>query len=201
MQKTSLFVAGILAITAIWIAASEPAALELDELTADYLEDENSGRVLAEIRAKLTPSRLSLAISAQGARVDPIPGFQGVAGSNHITARELESLVSGDDLSVVTRQDGKQLVGSYRPVRWARIPERRFEGGRLIVDAKTRGARLVELVVEAPLFATGEQSIYLVVGLAPRLRIEVAIERVDGRLRGRILDIVSLSAHPVRTRQ
>jgi hypothetical protein len=195
-----------LAAILAWIAAAPPRAAErpptpravtLDERRFDYLEDEPTGRVLAEIRARLErqggDAVLRVTASAIGARVDPVPGWQGVRGSNRITAEEIASISANGRLCVETDVDGAAARrGSARTGRRGRIPERRIGAdGSIDVTAQTAAEYPLELIAETAPLGAGVHRTRLVLDGRPRLEIVTTTRGADGR----ILEIRAIDEH------
>src|SRR5204862_3427785 len=129
----------------------------LDRRRADYREDEDPSRILADLHAELVRdgSRAVLVVTASaiGPRVVAPPGVEGVAGSNSITSREIAALLEERRLDVVVRgPNGDESHGRALAGRLGTITQRRVEGDGSVVHAPVGGGpRLVELRCEAPL--------------------------------------------------
>ncbi len=197
----------LLAILALTVGATvylllpphEPQVL--DRRHADYVEDEGGGRVLAGLDLQLLRhadgTRLRITTSAAAPEVDPVPGFRGVSGANHITARELETTLQSGQLKMVTQiagQTGKHL-GRCWPGRRGHIRERRVDGdGKLLLDVKSQQTYLLEVHSESILLGDGEHDNYLEVKGVPRLRVRTVVDGATGR----IVEVESLGGHDIR---
>lgn len=171
----------------------------LDRKNADYLEDEQTGRQLADLGLRLVARRgevrLELQIAAQGPTVQPVPGFRGVHGANHITARELTEMLDRGQLKVVVLpRDGKgKRFGTVTALRRGRVPERRLDGDQLVVDAESLEEYVLAIHAESPVLAKGEHEVYVEAKGVPRLRVDVRV----GATSGRILAVTSLGGHNI----
>jgi hypothetical protein len=137
----------------------------LDERTADFHEHEEPDRVVAALRATLLRQGertwLRITASANGPRVDPPPGAEGVRGANLITSEELASIL---DLRRATVRVGGRETGRVVAGRSAVVPERRLDAdGRVTHVAAGGGPRVVEAVFEAPLEGDGRFDVEIVV--------------------------------------
>ena len=139
---------------------------------------------------------LRIVAAAIGPRVDAVPGWQGVAGANRITAEEITSILEKRRLRVET--DGAllaaTLLGDARAGRRGPIPERRVAASRAIDhQAFTDVEYPLELIATTPPLGDGLRRTRLVVDGKPRLEITT----VTHGGRGRIRDVKALSGHAV----
>jgi hypothetical protein len=174
-----------------------PAVL-LDSRRVDYLEDEGTGRRLAELRLELVREAgavsLRIVATAAGPRVDPVPGWQGVAGANRITAEELASILRRGRLSVEVAgvAPGEPGSGTVHGGRRGRVPERRRRtDGGIDLDALTCEEYPLELVAITPPLGSGARRTRLLLDGKPRLEVTT----FTGRDRGRIREVRMLSEH------
>jgi hypothetical protein len=174
-----------------------PAVL-LDSRHVDYLEDEGTGRRLAELRLDLACKAgavsLRIVATAVGPRVDPVPGWQGVAGANRITAEELGSILRRGRLSVEVDgvAPGEPGLGTVHGGRRGHIPERRRRAdGEIDFSALTAEEYPLELVAITPPLGSGARRTRLL--LDGKSRLEVTT--FTGRDRGRIREVRMLSEH------
>ncbi len=181
-------------------ALREPTRV-LDTLRADYLEDEQTGRRIGDLRMRLVTTDdaafLQLHIAASGERVDPVPGYRGVHGANHITARDLTQLTETDRLKMLAMPRGGsgKRFGTVMAGAHGRIPERRLlPDGTLQLDATSAETYRLGIDCTSPPLAAGEHEVYIEVKGLPRLRIDVRVGAFDGR----ILDVTCLGGHDVR---
>jgi len=161
---------------------------ELDRRSASYLEDhlpsDTSGpRAVADMLATLLGDAdgvwLRLAISAQGPRVEPIPGIEGVPGVNLRTAEELHLLLREDRLQLVTRDGRASLTGELMAVERQQLPMRRLRpDGSIDVSAVSAAELPVRVSFASHRLPPGRSRTYLLANGLPRLLIEV--ERDDG---------------------
>lgn len=177
-----------------------PAVHVLDEVTADYVEDGHTNRVLAGIRVQLrrigSEARLRVTASAESPNVDPVPGYRGLRGANHTTAQELETTLVSGELKILTRHQGRSAkrFGTCSPGRWGPIPERRVdENGKLALHVPSRRDYLLEVHGLSVALPDGEHDTYLEVKGVPRLRVRARLE--NGR--GKILSVESLGGHDI----
>lgn len=172
----------------------------LDRRTADYLENGATGRAIAAVTATLAGGRqgaeLTLALSASGPFVDPVPGFEGIRGANLITARELDAIVRERRIGVRTRAAGSNLTtrGTWRVGRRGPIPMRRLVKGRIVWDSRSERDYVLELVISGGRVQDGTYATEVIVDGRPRLRVRY--EARGGA--GRILSLASLDDHPLR---
>jgi len=191
----------LLAVGALLCLPRPPAAELLDERFADYLEDEQTNRVLAGIHVRLrrtgSKTRVWVTASAESPNVDPVPGYRGLRGANHITSRELEKTLAAGQLKILTRCSGSNTkhFGTCFPGRWGRIPERHVDpNGRLLLHAWSEREHLLEVHGRGVPLSDGEHETFLEVKGVPRLRIRT---RLLGRT-GRIVSVDSLGGHDLR---
>jgi hypothetical protein len=172
--------------------------VRLDSRRVDYLEDEGTGRRLAELRLELAREAgavsLRIVATAVGPRVDPIPGWQGVAGANRITAEEFASILRRGRLSVEV--DGvapdEPRFGTVRGGRQGHIPERRRRpDGAIDFDALTGDEYPLELVAITPPLGTGARRTRLLLDGKPRLEVTTFTSLDHGRIR----EVRMLSEH------
>jgi hypothetical protein len=176
----------------------ESASEVLDARTAPYIEDEPGGRALALIGARLERdgglARLHLQVAADGACVEPVPGFQGVRGSNRITARELDRLARAGTLEVWTASDATPETpseGLARIARRGRVPERRVgAAGELELGALGSEELALELAIDAGRFGPGRYATRVVVAGRPRLEVRFHFDGREGA-------IDAIDPHPV----
>ena len=179
----------------------------LDEVSADYLEDELTNRVLGAIHVQLRREagpeagevRVHVTARADGPNVDPIPGYRGVRGGNHITARELEKLLETGRLKIVTQtaHDNTKHFGTCTPGRRGRIPERRVdENGTLLLNTLSERDYLLEVRARSIPLPAGEHATYLEVNGVPRLCVHTVLG--DGNNSGRIVSVESLGGHDLK---
>lgn len=161
----------------------------LDRSSAPYLEDEGTGRVLAEVRAELVreddSTRLLLALSAEGPRIDPVPGFAGVRGSNRITARELGRIDVEHALRVETRElaSDATVLGESRVARRGAVAERRVDrDGRLDANAFGAPDAVLELAVDSGSLGPGAHETRLQVDGRERLLVRFSFDGSRGRI-------------------
>lgn len=179
---TSTLLALIAAAT--WIAwPASPRVL--DAVVADYLEDAPGARPIAALGARLLAQGerrwLELVVAARGPRVVPVPGLEGVHGTNLRTAQELHRLLRDGRLRPRLRDGAGREAGAGRVVAVAEepLPSRRLGAdGDVDLHATTAAAWPVEVtLVSDPLPAEAASFELLVDGTA-RLRVSVAGDRV-----------------------
>lgn len=208
MRLTASLAALILITTLLaWpvLAVPAPKAPQvLDVMRADYLEDEQTGRRLADLSVRLVEidgeKTLRLRVAAQGASVDPVPSFRGVHGANHITARDLSEYTGHAQLKlVVMPRHGKgRRYGTVVRGATGHIPERRLlPGGRLDLAAQSAERYVLAIDCTTPSLGDGEHEVYLEVKGVPRLRVDIRVAGVVGRIVG----IECLGGHNVRVRR
>lgn len=193
-----LIVADVRAGPSVATRAMDSARAEvLDRRRADYREDEDPSRILADLQAELVRdgagTRLLVAASAVGPRVVAPPGVEGVAGSNSITSREIETLLEEGRLDVVVRgPNGEEMPGRALAGRLGTIAQRRVQGDGTVVHVPAGGGpRLVELRCEAILLGEGRFDVEIRVDDVVRARARC---RVDAR-GGRVLLLEGVGAH------
>jgi hypothetical protein len=192
---TSTGVRSFAAIALACVAACSPGPSAggeravLDRSSTPYLEDEGTGRVLADVRAELVrdgdSARLLLALSAEGPRVDPVPGIAGVRGSNRITARELGRIDVERALRVETRELGRDasVLGESHVARRGAVPERRVDrDGSLDADALGTSDAVLELAVDSGSLGPGEHEMRLWVDGRERLLVRFSFDGSRGRI-------------------
>ena len=200
-MRTLTGLAFVLAVGGI-LYLTEPAPVEvLDETFADYLEDEQTNRILAGIQVQLRRSegetRVHLTASAQGPNVDPITGYRGLRGTNHITARELEKTLTSGQLRIVTQHAASSTkhFGTCWPGRRGHIPERRVdENGKLLLHALSKRDYLLEVHCRSVPLPDGEHDTYVEVKGVPRLRVRTVVREGTGQ----IVSVQSLGGHNLR---
>jgi hypothetical protein len=195
----------LIMVALAWPASALPSRDDpsrlLDSMRADYLEDELTGRRIADFRMQLVTTGddtvLRLHIAATGRAVDPVPSFRGVHGANHITAQDLTELVDLDRLKIVVmpRHGAGKRFGTVRAGATGRIPERRLlPGGDIDLEARSAERYVLGIDCESPALGPGEHEIYVEVKGIPRLRVDVRIHGQEGE----ILGIECLGGHDVR---
>jgi hypothetical protein len=172
-------------------------APDVHEVLADFHEDEQPSRVVASLAATLTRTargaRLHVTASALGPRVVPPPGFEGVAGSNEIAARELRTLRVGDRCEVLVRR-GDVVVGPgrVRGGRAAPVPIRRLDAdGTVRERAGPAETGPVEAVFTADVPDGGEATVE--VSLDGHVRVRAVCRVVRDEVR--IVSLCGVSAH------
>lgn len=169
-------------------------AVVLDARTFPYLEDEHGPpgrprRALAGIDVRLETAgdgeRIVIVARATGDEVQPPPGFEHVAGTNLITARELARILDGrDTLEVATVGEEGARAGTYRAGRVGRMRTRQvLPEGRFAFRAETEELPL-ELVLDSGALPAGRNRTEI--RLNGDLRLWVAALVEDGS--SRILD-------------
>ena len=172
-------------------------APDVHVLLADFHEDEQPSRVVASLAATLTRTargaRLHVTASALGPRVVPPPGFEGVAGSNEIAARELRSLRVGDRCAVLVRRGDVVVgVGRVHGGRSAPVPIRRLEAdGTVRERAGPAETGPVEAVFTADVPDGGEATVE--VSLDGHVRVRAICRVVRDEVR--IVSLCGVSAH------
>lgn len=102
------------------------------ELAHDFRDDQD-GRVLAEVRARVEGLKLTVEVRAYGPRVEPPLGFEGRGGENVQAARELARGIAAGTLRVETPAAVREAL---RPSGSGAFALRRYDAGRkAIVDA------------------------------------------------------------------
>ena len=85
------------------------------EFMAPYLEDAPAPRPIAAVHARVLREGgevwLELAVSPRGEGVEPVPGLDGLPGTNLKTAEELDRLTREGGLRLVERRDGRSIAG------------------------------------------------------------------------------------------
>lgn len=164
-------------------AAASPRkapALVLDSATAAYLEDAPGARPVARIVAELiatpTDTRLRLRVGACGDQVVPVPGFDGVHGANLRTAEELDRLLRDDRLQLIVRVAGISHPGELLEVQRAPLPARRLRpDGALVTGATTPGSWPVLVTFGSPPLPDGTTWCHLLADGVPRLAVQVRV--------------------------
>src|SRR5688572_3805426 len=176
---------------------TESLAWVIDTRTADYLEDARDRRRVAAVVAQLvrigTDLRLRVGVSALGPAVEPVPGLEGVPGTNLRTAMELQRLLADGELACVVSRDGIRIGGGrlWR-VHRASLATRRVEAdGTFDLDARTASLP-TQVVFESDALGSGRSDVDLTVRGLPRLR--ATVEAADGR--GRIVALASVAELP-----
>lgn len=160
----------------------------LDELVGDYLEDAPAARRVAEVRAGLLRRggelHARILVSAQGARVDAVPGLSGVQGHNLRTAEELHRLLRDGRLAFVLRggEPVSDVQGSVAVSRVGRLPVRSIVDGSLQMRGATRAEWPLEVAFEAGPLTGGEWRAYVLADEVPRLRVVFEIDGDGGRV-------------------
>ncbi len=154
--------------------------------------DDHDGRVLAVVEIVATGGgEVEMRISAVGASVEPIPGFEGVRGGNRFTAEQLAHLLSGrfpvkietESVATSERQPGSVAAGRY-----GRLPERRLEAdGRINYLAQSRRQYPLEMIVRSGRLSPGEHRTEVVVNGSPRLRLTY-------RVAGRAVEVIGFAS-------
>jgi hypothetical protein len=176
---------------------SEGAILLASQLL-NYLEDELTGRIVAEITASVWQEkesfRLLISASATGALVDPVPGIEGVRGWNRRTAFDFEAILRDKKLQVITRHErgGSEIAGSYRPGKKSQLVERRVgKDGTIDYQSKSDDLRVIELIIDSGKLTPGDYETAVVLHGKERLRTKF---RVADR-KGAILALKGISEH------
>ncbi len=200
-MRTLTGLAFVLAVGGVLYLMQQPRDEILDETYADYLEDEQTNRILAGIQVQLRragdETRVHLTASAQAANVDQVPGYRGLRGANHITARELEKTLTSGQLRIVTQhaESSTKHFGTCWPGRRGRIPERRVdENGKLLLRALSKREYLLEVHGRSVALPDGEHDTYVEVKGVPRLRVRTVVR--EGM--GQIVSVQSLGGHNLR---
>jgi hypothetical protein len=166
----------------------------LDRSRERFLEDEriaepNERRSLAALEAELVGDgrtvELRLEVSAEGAEVDPVPGFAGIRGSNRVTARELTRIGDGGRLEVrtVPRDGGDPRAGSHAVARRGHVPERRLApDGTVELAGETREEFVLELALRSGPLAPGRYTTEVSVDGRTRLAVDFSSEGRTGRI-------------------
>ena len=173
----------------------DPAYLDLvlDQVQADYVEDEGTNRVLAGLHLQLRShwgtgkTHLLLRISADSPNVDPVPGYRGVRGANHITARELERALREGHLRLITMHadSNKKHVGRFWAGRRGRLQERRIDDdGKLLLNAESEHDYLLAVHGESVSLPDGEHETFVEVKGVPRVLIRTTVSGERGRIVG-----------------
>lgn len=178
--------------TALALAATFHAGAAPDQ--AAYF-DPSDRRIHAQVGIEISGGQLQLHISATGARVEPLPGFRGRAGANLQTAFEIDQLIAGERLEVITTDRfGNRLPDGYsEPGQRGHLPVRTMSSdGTIDFDARSEQAYLLDLTTNGPALPHGVFRTELWARGEPRLRLDYHVDQ-DGN--GRVLDFVEL-AHP-----
>ena len=135
MHKNLALATATLALSAFGLASAFPPA---ENRKLKYF-DPDDRRIHASVEAVVADGRLQLGVSALGATVEPLPGFRGRAGANLQTAFEIDQLIAGERLEIVTfDRDGHRMSsGEIRPGNRGRVPVRRLRddgAGALFLD-------------------------------------------------------------------
>ncbi len=196
-----LAVLAVLGVGGVLYLTKPPQVEVLDETYADYLEDEQTNRILAGIQVQLRrtgdETRVHLTASAEAPNVDQVPGYRGLRGANHITARELERTLTSGQLRIVTQLADSRTkhLGTCRPGRRGHIPERRVdEDGKLLLHALSKRDYLLEVHCRSVPLPDGEHDTYVEVKGVPRLRVQTVVREGTGR----IVSVESLGGHNLR---
>ena len=170
--------------------------------TASPYFDDADGRRIARLTL-IAPSDpgaapLRLVVSATGATVEPIAGYEGIAGANRYTAEQFGRLLDGTRPLSIRARDAAAGDAAPGPVRvfaprYGRVPQRRQRAdGTIDYLALNPGGNLpLELHVEVGPMEVGRHEFDLVVDGVPRLRLALRREAVGIRFEG----IESLTAH------
>jgi hypothetical protein len=162
--------------------------------------DDADGRRIARLElvapSDAGASPLRLVVSATGAAVEPIAGYEGIAGANRFTAEQLGRILDGTrPISIRVRDRATGVDGSARIFagRYGRVPQRRQRAdGTIDYLALSPGGNLpLELHVEAGPLSFGRHDVELIVGGEPRLRL--TLRRTAGGIR--FEGVQSLGAH------
>lgn len=175
-------------LTLIWILAQAPlmpAPFErvVDRRTAPYYEDAVEPRPVAHVAVELLDRdgglSLRVRVAACGALVDPVPGLEGVPGTNLRTAEELERLLRERALRLVTRDAGRAVAGRLAGVGWARLPAGRIDAHGFIDRSRGTAASWPAWVAfESARLPARESWSYLEVAGVPRLAVQVVGEQI-----------------------
>jgi hypothetical protein len=168
----------------------------LHSVSADFLEDERGGRVLAALEARLLRQGdrtwLYLSASPVGPRVVSPPGVEGVAGYNRISAREIAALAGRGRISVVARGPRGRTAGTVRLGEVREVLERRLRADGVVEHvAVDLGEPSREVCFEVELDGPGLHEVEVLADGHARVRVRCC----NGRDAGRVLAVASLSAH------
>lgn len=181
-------------------SAHRPPTRILATAAAHYREDAPAARPIAAVQARIESGaggvRLLVVVDAEGAGVEPLPGFAGVRGANLRTAEELLRLLREDGLQFHSRGAGGVLPGSLRVLRRGTLPARRFARGQLELDGRTAAEYPLAVEFASVPLPDGEHDSYVVADGLPRLAVRTRVGG-DG---ARIVAIDSLGApDPLRS--
>lgn len=165
-----------------------------------FLEDED-GRRTARLTARLEAGpdgiRLRVEATAVAPGVEPPPGWEGIGGTNTITAREIGALVrSGDGGGTLQALDGEPTRRRIPPVAApaTRLSQRALgTDGRIDFAARTRDELPPACSWTTPPLAPGRYELTVETDGEVRLVCRVRVGEVDGyvlRLEGRARDLV-----------
>lgn len=154
---------------------------EIPEAIHDY-RDNQDGRVVASIGARVERKTLIVRILTYGPAVEPPLGYHGVRGENLQTARELERHLSAGTL----RTESTSLTpGEFSIVERGKF-RIRLDQGTIVEETRTPDEKIRGVEYRAPLAtpASGERFTvdFLVLDI-PRLRLH---GRIDSMGRGRL---------------
>ena len=142
-----------------------------------YQEDEISGRVVADVHARIVaeangPRRLLVDIAAQGAEILAAPGFEGKRGHNLISAEEMTMILDHERGFISNRgRRGEAAASSLKALRRGRIPlRRRRSDGSIDLEAESE-VLVVALRLEADPAGSGRRETRLNIDGKERLRI------------------------------
>ena len=169
----------------------------LDARHAWFLEDEDSRRVAAlraEIREGADGVRLRLDIRAEAPGVEPPPGWEGVAGANRISARELGRLLAegGVEARLTRLQDGARTAVTLAAGAPRSLPVRTLgPDGRVDFEARTAEPLVPSATIDSEPLSPGRYQLTLStegeVRLVCGVRVgaaSAAVLGLEGRARG-----------------
>jgi len=162
----------------------------IDQERFDFLDDKD-GRVIGDVKVDLLRNdeeyMLRMTISAIGAFVQPVPGYEGIRGANRVTAEELENILSGRYRFSVENWNEKAsspVYGRFWEGARGHLPERRLLiNGEIDCKASSRLDYPLEMVVEIGIPTEGVNITEFYLEGVPRLRLNFDINNDEGQSR------------------
>jgi hypothetical protein len=168
----------------LFLSLSSPvSSIEAQESTKEpspqAYHDDHDHRILAAVHLKLIEkdgeAHVQMLISAVGPQVAPMHGWQGIRGSNLVTARQFEKILAGRfPVVVATRFTGQAepVYGKIRAGKFGSVPIRCLgEDGRIDFLSLTKHSYPLELVVDAGPVPSGLHFTDIYLNHANRLQV------------------------------
>lgn len=168
------------------------ASIATAQVRTDLYFDPTDQRTHADVKSQITQNQLRLRVSAVGEGVDSLPGFTGVNGTNLQTAYELDQLIKGDLVEILTFSSTglSQGVGNLIPRSRGRISTRQLSyEGVISYDELSNQVYWLSFDAIGPPLKKGNYRTEIWARGELRLGIEIAIN-ADGS--GTVIDFIEV---------